>query len=45
MHQILGIDLNNRFSLRPAIMKGKFRSPEDATPMEKLLQLFSSIRM
>jgi hypothetical protein len=33
------------FFLHPTIMKGKFRLPEDATPMEKLLQLFPSIRM
>jgi hypothetical protein len=26
-------------------MKGKFRLPEDARPMEKLLQLFPSIRI
>jgi hypothetical protein len=26
-------------------MKGKLRSPEDAKPMEKLLQLFPLIRM
>jgi hypothetical protein len=45
MHQIVGIDLNNRFSLHPAIMKGNLRSPEDAKPMERLLQLFPSIRM
>jgi hypothetical protein len=45
MHQIVGIDLNNRFSLHPAIMKGKLRSPEDAKPMERLLQLFPLIRM
>jgi hypothetical protein len=45
MHQIVGIDLNTHFFLHPTIMKGKFRLPEDATPMEKLLQLFPSIRM
>jgi hypothetical protein len=45
MHQIVGIDLNNRFSLHPAIMKGNLRSPEDAKPMERLLRLFPSIRM
>jgi hypothetical protein len=45
MHQIVGINLNNRFSLHPAIMKGNLRSPEDAKPMERLLQLFPSIRM
>jgi hypothetical protein len=45
MHQIVGINLNNRFSLHPAIMKGNLRSPKDAKPMEKLLQLFPSIRM
>jgi hypothetical protein len=45
MHQIIGIDLNTRFFLHPAIMKGKLRLPEDARPMEKLLQLFLSIRM
>jgi hypothetical protein len=44
MHQIVGIDLNTRFFLHPTIMKGKFRLPEDATPVEKLLQLFPSIR-
>jgi hypothetical protein len=45
MHQIVSIDLNNRFFLHPAIMKGKLRSPEDAKPMERLLQLFPLIRM
>jgi hypothetical protein len=45
MHQIVGIDLNNRFFLHPPIMKGKLRSPEDAKPMERLLQLFPLIRM
>jgi hypothetical protein len=40
MHQIVGIDLNNRFSLHPGIMKGNLRLPEDAKPMERLLQLF-----
>jgi hypothetical protein len=33
------------FSLHPAIMKGKLRSPEEAKPMERLLELFPLIRM
>jgi hypothetical protein len=37
--------LTTGFFLHPAIMKGKFRLPEDATPMEKLLQRFPLIRM
>jgi hypothetical protein len=45
MHRIVGIDLNNRFFLHPATMKGKFRLLEDAKPMGKLLQLFPSIRI
>jgi hypothetical protein len=45
MHQIVGIDLNNRFFLHPTIMKGKIKLLEDVKPMEKLLQLFPSIRI
>jgi hypothetical protein len=45
MHQIVNIDLNNRFLLHPAITKGKLKSLEDAKPMGKLLQLFPLIKM
>jgi hypothetical protein len=45
MHQIIALTLTTGFSPHPAIMKGKFRLPEGATPIEKLLQLFPSIRM
>jgi hypothetical protein len=38
MHRIVNIDLNIGFSPHPATKKGKLKSPEDAKPMEKLLQ-------
>jgi hypothetical protein len=45
MHQIIGIDLNNRFFPSSSYHEGEVQVTEGATPMEKLLQLFSSIRM
>jgi hypothetical protein len=42
---LLALTSTTGFSLHPAIMKGKLRSPEDDKPMERLPQLSPSIRM
>jgi hypothetical protein len=43
--RLLALTSTTGSSLHPAIMKGKLKSPEDAKPMERLLQLFPLIRM
>jgi hypothetical protein len=45
MHQIVGVDLNTWLFPSSNYHEGNPKSPEDAIPMEKPLQLFSSSRM
>jgi hypothetical protein len=44
MHQIVGIDINNRYFPQPTTRKGKLRSPKVARLMEKLPQPYPSTK-